>query len=209
MTFRRVKDETTTVNLSLSNCNSNKTALHQWKDQEDSSEIIEAEDTIIEEEVPPTLLHMQQFHDGPEIFKRTRLITRWQEREDFRGSYIRLGSIFCWDPVGAAQNVKFQLYDSVRLELLKRLQGMFSGCHPSTATTAFICFNMFFIGKTVRQSFPVMVIYCREKILRRRTVNLVRSLPWYHQSGVLVASITGDFWRRQIAHQYPNRKSQL
>jgi hypothetical protein len=123
-----------------------------------------------EDAFPADLVSMSDTEEGPEVFKRVRFLSRWEFRLESRGPLeYKTGQYNWWaadcpeaqvmkDALGAT------LWDHVcEIEELNSVEQYFA-------------LNLFFVGSTLQQSRPVLLIFSMTKQGRREA--------WRHSTGI-------------------------
>jgi len=135
--------------------------------------------------------------DGPDLFKRVRLFTRWQDSAESRGTKIEtLGGVTFWDFAKTKYDIVFQLEDALSDYMILNHEGyIFEGFDTNFQE---FFYWMGFLGKTLQQSYPVVLLYAKKKLIRRRAMNCYQSNMWVNKNGILVATCSGPRWKRHF-----------
>jgi len=161
--------------LDTHNCGEN----HEGGGEDDahggSEKIIEA---LIEE----NLSCSEIFANGPDIFKRVKFLTRWEDRSESRGHHwATVGDIHFWyiAPQGAAGTARFQMVVSAAVQL-RLYKHWIWDCQPGVVTSRELAavVRVRFVGRSLEQSLPVIVIIAHSKRTRRRAVKVLKLLDW-------------------------------
>lgn len=128
----------------------------------------------------PKLVDLPPDDDGPDIFKRVQLLTRWEDRRESRGRMAyRHGDYFIWNATG---------YD--RMMMVRELQ---NNCNTqrnwivSRPRSAYLAFSITFIGKSIANSRPVIMVYAPCKKNQRRFFKVTQQVDWVrHNPRILV-----------------------
>jgi hypothetical protein len=194
--------------------------LDQWviHDSEISLQDLDAEDkddrnhghsNDIENVAEQNLLPVEGFADGPEIFKRVRFLSRWEDLGESRGSLVRsFGNVHIWglsfSPL--AKMASFQIRVMVVAQLLLYRNWIL----PKANQAEGLWFRSFFMGHSREQSTPVIVLFAETKRARRRALKVVEQLDWiglYRRVSVFTCSRT--VWGSQMFWQMLEQRRRL
>lgn len=190
MIVRRVIEESPTLSSGLDDGLAN--TLPFGEDSEDC----QTESADSETDVPDHLLQVRRFENGPEIFKRVRFLTRWQDADELRGPiYGTINETHFWYLTSHATYVGAQIRN-------KLIDDLYMGEWFRTKRYFDVIYTVLFVGKTRQQSYPVVVLYCKDKYELQRTKNMTRRLKWLQQSDILVLSCSGPVWKAIIYQEY-------
>jgi hypothetical protein len=135
---------------------------HKYKEEEPQKCIEEMDDHVLDDDivmvdtVPAKFLTPNRVEDGPEIFKRVRFITRWEDSEESRGSLLwSSGTASCWCVAGPARDSMSPI-----LRILVKYIG--SNMPPMPKDVAILA-GIFFIGANRQDSKPVLVVYANSE----------------------------------------------
>jgi hypothetical protein len=155
-------------------------------------------ETIVREDLPlsGTLV------DGPEIFKRVKFLSRWEDRSESRGElyrtfgYIHLWTLCCH---GVAEMARFQMVVSIHIQWNLYRDWVLAGLLPDEIEGWFVAAFIGFVGRSREQSLPVLIGISTSKRLRRRLFKVLKRLDWlgtHSRFSVLTAppSVFGDKW---------------
>lgn len=196
VTFRQVIEESGDPE-SIANDNSETTL----RVKETSPDDLQDEDEI--DAVLNNCLGEKGADVGPDIFKRVRLFTRWQDSAESRGAKIEtLGGVTFWDIAKSKYGIFFQLHRALAdYVFLNHVDYIFD-----TNSGGMFCSWMGFVGKTLQQSCPVFLLYAKKKLIRRRAVNCYQSNMWVTKNGFLVAACSGPRWKRHFLNNVLENK---
>jgi hypothetical protein len=193
VTFRRIIDES--ENLLTVAGDNNETALSVWEAATDEDQV---EDSNVENNVLNNLLKGKRTEDGPEVFKRVRLFTRWQDSVGSRGHKIAaFGGTAVWDYAKTISGIAELFADAVFDHLERRSKFGYKNYVFEGSDDSYF-YKICFLGQTVQQSYPALFFYSKNKRVRQRIVKLVRNIAWVHQNGMLVASCSAPQWKEHF-----------
>jgi hypothetical protein len=196
MLFRRVIDVT-----SADYRNSEQTMAASTHCRQEGNGQVCCEDDHIEDSIPSNLLIAHNVEDSPEVFKRTRFVTRWQDSEQSRDfNFVKVGAMTCWAPAGPALPVRRRICDILREHVERRERYIFQPpkARQPISPRSITC-GMFFIGPELQKSKPFILIYSESKSIRRRALKVARELPCLGpQSDIAVATCSGPIFRADI-----------
>lgn len=129
---------------------------------------------------------------GPEIFKRVRFISRWEYRDESRGRLLYKTDQYywwtadCFEADAAKKAVVRCLVRTLSNDLLRSYK---------TWDTE-IGINLFFVGQSVQDSRPVLLIFSMEKAKRKEAWRYCKSIDWVkaHPSLVLLTACNPIFY---------------
>lgn len=124
-------------------------------------------------------IHSRQvLTDGPEIFKRIRFLSRWENDAESRG--YRLKEFRGWS-ISTRHNVarmaRFQILVSVAAQLIFHKHWIYAGVERKSPLTRW-CAVMAFIGVNRAKSVPVIILMSLSKKVRRRCSEVLKLLGW-------------------------------
>jgi hypothetical protein len=154
---------------------------------EDSSENSNIENNFLDQ-----ILH-KGAEDSPDVFKRVRLFTRWQDSPESRGSKITAfgnGTSF-WDVTKSMHDMIYE-FDGA---LLDHLTNYLDNTRSRDAWEDVLFVWTGFIGRTLKQSYPIVLIYTKKKRVRSSAVSALQRSSWARKNGLLVASCSGPRWK--------------
>ncbi|TAQ88386.1 hypothetical protein B7494_g3320 [Chlorociboria aeruginascens] len=132
------------------------------RDSEETDDEIEYDmaigDIAIGDTVPAKLAKLcglKRTEDSPEVFKRVRFITRWEDFEESRGDMIwSSGGISCWKNSGPASDPASKILTSV--------SDYWCDDSPKIMPPKLVLVaGMFFVGPNRQHSVPVIIVYAR------------------------------------------------
>lgn len=116
--------------------------------------------------------------DGPEIFKRVKFLSRWEDRRESRGSLlVTVGDMTLWSSSsqGVAGMANFQLKVSICVQLLSHPKYISADLPiPGSKVTVLTGFA----GRSLGESFPIILIISESRKLRRRVAKVLRQLDF-------------------------------
>ncbi|CAN9411990.1 unnamed protein product [Alternaria alternata] len=127
-----------------------------------------------EDEFPTDLISIFDTEEGPEVFKRVRFLSRWEFRLESRGSlFAKVGQYNWW--IASCLEAT-----AMKVNLINTLQNV-SARHTWVSPGASwserkLLFCVFFVGPTLQESRPVLVIFGMSKKVRREA--------WKHSIGI-------------------------
>jgi len=190
MIFRRVTNLTETGEQNGWQTTNTSRRRHTEEDEEGC-----VEDMHIESSVPVDLLRTQEVEDSPEVFKRVRFITRWEDFEESRGCLIlSIGGIHCWRVAynSPAAMPCQQIIDTLGEEFLCRGDFIFRDGSGSD----YFQYCLLFFGADLQRSKPIILLYSEERRLRHRAMKVIKKLPWLTpNSRFLLASCSGTYFK--------------
>jgi hypothetical protein len=201
VTFRQVIEKSEDL-ASVANDNG-ETTLSVTALKEAASDDLRDEDKIydpnvnVENDTLNNFLDEKGAEDGPDLFKRVRLFTRWQDSAESRGTKIEtLGGVTFRDFAKTKYDIVFQLEEALLdYVILNHRHYLDEGIDEDLQD---FFYWTGFLGKTLQQSYPVVLLYSKMKIIRRRVVNCYQSNMWVNKNGILVATCSGPRWRRHF-----------
>lgn len=193
MIFRRVTNLTETEEQNGWQTTNASTRRHTEEDEEGC-----VEDMHIESSVPVDLLRTQEVEESPEVFKRVRFITRWEDLEESKGSLmLSIGGLHYWRVAhnSPATMPRRQILNTLHENFLREGDFIFkdvSGSHR-------FYYHLSFFGADLQRSKPIILIYCEERRLRQRAMKVAKELPWLTpNSRILLASCSGANFKGPI-----------
>jgi hypothetical protein len=150
----------------------------KFEDEEDETECLD-----IETEVLDDWLRSNTIQEGPDVFKRVRLLTRWEDCSESIGPVLaRRGRIHLWgvSKNGFATTADFQIRVSMLVQLITHTSLIYKPNHGR-----WICndgeelwFHVGFLGYTKANSNPVIVILSDSSRHRQRAIKVMQKLEW-------------------------------
>lgn len=144
-----------------------------------------------DETLPTNLVSPCQTEDGPEIFKRVRFLSRWENREESRGPFRFRTGEYCWWRASCfeAKTIK----NAVARVLSRTLSSDLLRTCKTWDTT--IAVSLFFVGQSVQQSRPILVIFSMEKTKRKKAWKFCKDIDWVkaHPSLLLLTTCNSIF----------------
>jgi hypothetical protein len=130
--------------------------------------------------------------DGPEVFKRVRFLSRWEYRHESRGKLCYRIDQYSWWGAACPEALAMKHVSAGTLE-----RRIWSNPVPARYDEwkADIFIGLFFVGKTLQQSIPVLAIFSMDKKKRKKAWNLLAGLDWVkaHPSLVLLTTCHNTF----------------
>jgi hypothetical protein len=162
------------------------------------------------------ILHDKNYDCSIDLFKRARLFTRWQDAEESRsgGLVMKLGNMSMWDTNGAADDVNDQITDLFHRSVMapwgiRNLYDMsddeiLQWPYKSTGIRSFTSVRVCFVGTSRQNARPLVHIYTKDKILRRRIVAALKRLDWLAlgKSGVVISTWCNTEFRELIIESF-------
>jgi hypothetical protein len=161
-----------------------------------------------DEEIPTDLIPTSPAEDGPEVFKRIRYISRWEYRSESRGELRHKIDQHCWWSATCIEARAIRIAVSGDLNRAWCKDGSFDD--RSWETSVYIRF--FFVGPSVQQSRPVLVLFSMSKRRREKVWKYLKQIDWIKAHPYLIVLTTShsafhdgikaawDTWhKRQIA----------
>jgi len=154
----------------------------QTHEGEDKDDIHDRHSKNIETLVEENLSRSESLVDGPDIFKRVKFLTRWEDRYESRGNlWTTIGNIHLWSTSsqGVASMAGFQMLVSISFQLrlyrdwiCKRQPGEIAPPRMRIAV------RIGFAGHSREQSLPIIVMTTYSKGTRRRAMKVLKLLDW-------------------------------
>jgi hypothetical protein len=114
--------------------------------------------------------------DSPELFKRIRFLSSWEDRIDSRGPlWLRVGDFFIWDTSSAASILETET--RMHVSILRHIEPFHDWIYSATRVPWFRFF-IGFIGRNREQSSPVLVLILDSKKARQRCLKVMKRLDW-------------------------------
>lgn len=137
-------------------------------------------------------LHLSE--DSPDVFKRIRYISRWETREESRGSmrFIKRGNgLGPWWSSGpmhlwSATCTEAEVIKDTLAEVLKKTLPddlLYGGTWERA-----IALNLFFAGPTIQQSRPLIMVFSLSKSARDGVEKEITKLDWVQAHPSLIYS---------------------
>ncbi|KAF2430873.1 hypothetical protein EJ08DRAFT_697081 [Tothia fuscella] len=116
--------------------------------------------------------------NGPEIFKRVKFLSRWEDQLESRGSFRGIvGNIHLWG-ISSRSHVttmaRFQFRVAIYIHL--KISSAWI-CGPDPLDMHRVGFFTGFAGRSRKQSSPVIIVASDSKRTRRRALRVLKSLP--------------------------------
>jgi hypothetical protein len=129
-----------------------------------------------EDEFPADLIPISDKEEGPEVFKRVRFLSRWEFRLESRGSlFAKIGHYNWWRATCLeATAMKANLVDTLKKVPSKHLWPP----RGASWSERKILINIYFVGSTLQESRPVMVIFSLSKKVRRKAWKYCTGIDW-------------------------------
>lgn len=181
MIFQRVVDVTEPTH------NSRRPVEHFMTSNSDYNLNQNENDSLTSDALLPKLDNFPPDEDGPEIFKRVRLLTRWEDRRESRGRLCYLqrngdgSGLGIWKANG---EVAINMKDNLAMRCAQWGKWIFAGA-SATCCMISICF----MGKTITSSRPAIFIYASEKKARRRILKVTQEVDWVRQNPHFLACV--------------------
>ncbi|KAF4631717.1 hypothetical protein G7Y89_g6414 [Cudoniella acicularis] len=206
MIYRRVVDGTETS--PFNNQNGNWSRLFPEEKKND----ISLEENEITDCVPSHLLRHGEIDDSPDVFKRVRLFTRWQDAEESRAGdlFMKLGDVSLWEVSGPASEVCNQMSYLVQDALEDEYDFWDEGYESwdeegkrLSPDERCLYYCIFFLGTCRRKARPVLIVYSKYKSFRNKMVGSLRGLDWLDpsKSGVIATTWYNPAIRRAIIEE--------
>jgi hypothetical protein len=146
------------------------------------------------EELPTDLVPVSPAEDGPEIFKRIRYISRWEYRNESRGGLLHKIDQYCW---WAATCIEA---DAIQRALTGDLirAGWEDGFFAAKSWDTLVCIRFFFVGPSVQQSRPVLLIFSMCKRRREMAWKYLKQIDWIKAHPHLVFLTTSHSTFREV-----------
>ncbi|KAK8043334.1 hypothetical protein PG993_005764 [Apiospora rasikravindrae] len=153
------------------------------------------------------ILSKRQSMDSPEIFKRVRFLSRWEDRDDSRGPHsgLSFNNVHFWlfSKEGWIPEIQFQLYVMtwIHLSLLEFRSDSISETSRSLFGTG-IVLRVVFAGYRKTMSIPVIMIIGVSPRHRKQALTLLRELEPIKSSRIGVLALhpsdlaPEDYWER-------------
>jgi hypothetical protein len=207
MIYRRVIDVTKTSPLNDQNGNWSRLSSSGFF-LEGKKNDISLEENEITTSVPSHLLYYEGIDDSPDVFKRVRLFTRWQDAEESRSGelFMKFGEVSLWHVAGPAAEVctqksnllretwenrnKFGIDEYESLEEREKLR----------VNVWHLFMDFFFLGTCRRKARPVFIVYSKHKQFRHEVAETLRELDWLdpNKSGVVATTWCNPVIRQAI-----------
>lgn len=151
------------------------------------------------------ILSMRQAANGPEIFKRVKFLSRWEDREDSRGGYERFNNgVHFWglSKAGLVGDIDFQL-GLMTHSHLDSLPSVEDSAHMDVDPIFpddVIVFMIGFAGMSKKVCVPVVVIFSADPMELKRIANWMQQLQVIKSSRLRVLTFhplvrrTNDEW---------------
>lgn len=136
--------------------------------------------------MPANLVPSCEVEDRPEIFKRIRLLTRWDFQEESQGRLRYRTNENCWWRARCLEAQAMKRAVRVHIE-----HTMPEGLRQhSTSWDTGIAIGFYFVGKTVQQSRPVLLVFSMRKTSRKEIWKLLRGIGWLNAHPNLILLTT-------------------
>jgi hypothetical protein len=131
--------------------------------------------------------------DGPEVFKRVRFLSRWEFRRESRGHLAyRIDQYNWWWAYCPEATV---MRDTLGTAFDTSVAGRGFARQRYSTLDPSISIGLFFVGKSLQQSIPVLVIFSMDKKMRMKACNLFSGFDWVraHPSLILLPTCHSTF----------------
>jgi hypothetical protein len=140
-----------------------------------------------EDAFPMDLAISSKTEEGPEVFKRVRFLSRWEFRHESRGILRYQVDQYSWWRAVCPEAMAMK---QVVAGTFERKKWSSSGPIRSSKWEKRICIGLFFVGKTLQQSIPVLVIFSMDKKQRREACKFLADLDWIRAHPLLALLTT-------------------
>lgn len=137
-----------------------------------------------EDEFPVDLVTMSDIKEGPEVFKRVRFLSRWEFRLESRGPLRYKTGQYNWWKANCPETLAMRTALRVAFNENWAEHVFPTGTPRRWQESLFI--NFFFVGSTLQQSRPVLVIFSMSKKVRRETQKHFTGIDWVRANPSLV-----------------------
>ncbi|KAH8632896.1 hypothetical protein IG631_11530 [Alternaria alternata] len=137
-----------------------------------------------EDEFPVDLVTMSDIKEGPEVFKRVRFLSRWEFRLESRGPLRYKTGQYNWWKASCPETLAMRKALRVAFNENWAEHVFPTGTPRRWQESLFI--NFFFVGSTLQQSRPVLVIFSMSKKVRRETQKHFTGIDWVRANPSLV-----------------------
>jgi hypothetical protein len=136
-----------------------------------------------EDEFPADLISMSDIEEGPEVFKRVRFLSRWEFRRESRGAlHYRTGQHNWWGACGPEAEA---MLDSIDTIVKANISRIFAAAGDDMWKGTLYA-NIHFVGLTLQQWRPVLLIFCMTKKVRREAWKHFTGIDWIRANPALV-----------------------
>jgi hypothetical protein len=131
--------------------------------------------------------------EGPEVFKRVRFLSRWEFRNESRGKLRYRINQYNWWTTTCPE--AFVMRKTLRIAFEKKADSLSFARQKHKTWDRALCINLFFVGKTLQQSVPVLFIFSMDQKMRRKAWDLFAELDWIraHPSLILLTTCHSIF----------------
>jgi hypothetical protein len=151
----------------------------------------------IEDDAPTTMLDSRKrvAEDSPDVFKRVRFLSRWEDLQESRGPLVvKIGAFGLWGLKGPGLAAYHQMSKSLVAEYTCSWNRVVEGV--SWPDQCFIC-SVFFVGTSVKNSTPVILIYAETRELRENVIKTLQNVDWLKSNTrIMLASASGNLFLR-------------
>ncbi|KAK6080924.1 hypothetical protein SCUP234_05022 [Seiridium cupressi] len=122
--------------------------------------------------------------EGPEVFKRVRFLSRWEDLPESRGFvFASFGNVHLWTISlhGYAGMIKHQMALSTVVQagrFFDYIHADQESCVPYHDVRSRLWFKLGFIGRSKMRSVPALVLYSESRKVRSRARRVLKELPW-------------------------------
>ncbi|KAK6084031.1 hypothetical protein SCUP515_01727 [Seiridium cupressi] len=122
--------------------------------------------------------------EGPEVFKRVRFLSRWEDLPESRGFvFASFGNVHLWTISlhGYAGMIKNQMALSTVVQagrFFDYIHADQESCVPYHDVRSRLWFKLGFIGRSKMRSVPALVLYSELRKVRSRARRVLKELPW-------------------------------
>jgi hypothetical protein len=140
-----------------------------------------------EDAVPMDLATSSKTEEGPEVFKRVRFLSRWEFRHESRGKLRYQIDQYSWWGAGCPEAVALRTVAASAILRRYRSERVSLKCDNwETCIGISLCF----VGKTLQQSIPVLLVFSMDKKRRRRVWETLSDLEWVRANPSLILLTT-------------------
>lgn len=156
---------------------------YQTHEGEDEDDIHDRCSKDIETLVQEGLSRSEGPVDGPDVFKRVKFLTRWEDRYESRGNlWITIGNIHFWSTSsqGVASMARYEMAVSLVCQIYLYQNWIWEGQPRKIATRwkRTIGMRIAFAGYSREKSLPIIIITSYSKKARTRAMKVLKLLDW-------------------------------
>jgi hypothetical protein len=140
-----------------------------------------------EDAFPMDLAISSKTEEGPEVFKRVRFLSRWEFRHESRGILRYQVDQYSWWRAVCPEAIAMRKGAAGAFRRRKRSNPVPSRFAKWEST---IFTNLYFVGETLQQSRPVLVLFCMDKKRRREGWEILSDIEWVRANPSLVLLTT-------------------